>query len=1298
MGVHLSGITIGLAMMKEIGATGTPRSYLALSASGSAELLGVTGLTLAGTVEVEINEASDPNPVSPTHPNPAPAVDFTMLSGGKLSIPTGPATATTATFTQPAAGSTVTVSVADTAGMTVGEHLTLSGGGDYEVTSVTDSTHVVLKNDGATGNAAAGATVAVGTIGPSPVDLAFSGDLLEAAGTLTLEIDQDGQAFVYVAGSIAFQRGDLLSVTTEKDSSQQTHTGLASTLEVGASGVTMFFGVGATLNSADHTIDTSSAMGLLVNNASFGLALMTPSAASTDLAATAASFFALKATGDVSLVGISGFTVSIQDVEIEVDQAKTAGGLAAPAVDFTQLPGGKLSVPTGPGAGAPTVDLDFSGSILEASGLVTLSIGSFVYLSGKVAFEKGPAVTNPTLSDATTATGSYSTLEIGASDVNVFVGLGGPYWVDSNGDGKIDATDTPASSGATGLALGDVDLALVLVKQAGSAVSYYALTASADSIALVGVPGLTLQATSVDVEVNGSSNATGPVIDFAATFPAVTGAGAHPAGLAIPGTTLRVASADRVIAASGVVTLGIADVSATAGVSFEETTGSDSAPEIEVAVTNLQITLGSFTLPTASGLFYISRAGVAGSIMVDGAHFSAGDSTNGFSITADLAVSFNTGAQPVNETFTLAGGGTDTLNVPGGPYFSATLTLPPTGSTTTTAAFTQPAVGGTVTVAVGDTSWMSVGEYLNVSAGGLLQVASITDSTHVVLRNQGNSGNAAPGASVASGAAVSFGALTINVLGSTYTLSGTFELEQVTVSGQKEIRIGAANVASSFHDSTLGVDVTLSGGSGGIILLPGGLAGSLSGTFSVDISALGGQAGSQVSLSFNSSGSPVNQTITVAGSSITVDAAARTWSLGLSNATVQFGDFLTLSGNFAFASNADGSTQYGATNVEIFFGDGPYRLADGTVNPDAIGILVTNGFVGAVSYGPGSFAIYAGGTASLVGIDGLTIAGTVTVKINQTGHVVTSTITLPDGADPATVQMPFTTSAPITELDVAGLQLTAGGIITIGQAPNVAPARFVEQPSGRVDVSIPSVSVSVSVPIDGVLTPVVAVSGDAKFSFGGGTGFQLQSLMVNGFSIIGPDGNLQTVSTTPPIPPPAPPTIELDSPFDGQNVSLDTLNANHYIDVLITDHSGSGLNVASITDGPNAPELTLSGAAAAGVVLNGQATQPDAVNNPNLFRYSFTGTFVASTSPVVVTFLADSFHDNNLNNNLGSSESFTVTASANPAAVPTVRLASPLNGTTIGIQTLQARPYLDITYSAGARAARSRPTRDPRSP
>ena len=54
--------------------------------------------------------------------------------------------------------------------------------------------------------------------------------------------------------------------------------------------------------------------------------------------------------------------------------------------------------------------------------------------------------------------------------MNIFVGIGGPYWVDTNGDGVItgDGThagdDIPAAAGAKGLILSNVNLAIALLK------------------------------------------------------------------------------------------------------------------------------------------------------------------------------------------------------------------------------------------------------------------------------------------------------------------------------------------------------------------------------------------------------------------------------------------------------------------------------------------------------------------------------------------------------------------------------------------------------------------------------------------------------------------------------------------------------------------------------------------------------------------------------------------------------------------------------------------------------------------
>jgi microcystin-dependent protein len=74
----------------------------------------------------------------------------------------------TAAFTQPAANATVSIAVTATAWMAVNQTITIAGGGEYTVSSITDGTHAVVKNLGLTGNAAPAASVPTGgAVGPT---------------------------------------------------------------------------------------------------------------------------------------------------------------------------------------------------------------------------------------------------------------------------------------------------------------------------------------------------------------------------------------------------------------------------------------------------------------------------------------------------------------------------------------------------------------------------------------------------------------------------------------------------------------------------------------------------------------------------------------------------------------------------------------------------------------------------------------------------------------------------------------------------------------------------------------------------------------------------------------------------------------------------------------------------------------------------------------------------------------------------------------------------------------------------
>ena len=99
------------------------------------------------------------------------------------------------------------------------------------------------------------------------------------------------------------------------------------------------------------------------------------------------SYLALSASGSVDLVGVDGLTLS-GSLAIEVNSAKN-GSATANAVDFTQLTGHKLPIPVAPGETPPSIDLAYSGTLLKATGMLTLGIDGFAFVTGTFGFEQG---------------------------------------------------------------------------------------------------------------------------------------------------------------------------------------------------------------------------------------------------------------------------------------------------------------------------------------------------------------------------------------------------------------------------------------------------------------------------------------------------------------------------------------------------------------------------------------------------------------------------------------------------------------------------------------------------------------------------------------------------------------------------------------------------------------------------------------------------------------------------------------------------------------------------------------------
>ncbi len=337
MGVTMTLNNLALVLMTPT-AAGSTQSYFALDASGSAALIGVSGVTLSGQATVAVNQGYD---TSLSNPQSAPAVNFAASAAEDQSqfgsptglvVPTGPGTSTTLNF------NTATLSV---------------------------------------------------------------------TGMMSFAISQ----FVYATGNFSIQQANstLTTAGTVTLAGGGTVTGV-SVFTIGASDVNVFVGTGGPYFNGTSTPSAAGATGVAFSNISFALALMSSQT-------SAASFYALQASGSGALVGVSGVNVSAQNVTIQVNGGTSSGSSAA--VNFTQsFTGGSLSVATG---GSPIV-LQYSTALVNVTGSVTLSIGNNVYISGTMSFSDGGTVT-ATLSDGTTK--QVSVLTVGASSVSIFVGLTG---------------------------------------------------------------------------------------------------------------------------------------------------------------------------------------------------------------------------------------------------------------------------------------------------------------------------------------------------------------------------------------------------------------------------------------------------------------------------------------------------------------------------------------------------------------------------------------------------------------------------------------------------------------------------------------------------------------------------------------------------------------------------------------------------------------------------------------------------------------------------------------------------------
>ncbi|MDA1230761.1 MAG: hypothetical protein O2856_08305 [Planctomycetota bacterium] len=465
IGVRISDVRVDLQLLS--GATAADASY-ALAGNGTAEIVGVPGLTLSGTIAIEKNTGASDVTLGLGTPDPS---DDVLLNaganrvGGSLTLGT-PLVDLTGNFFVETTGTSpnreILIGATDVATFLGDENGTADPGDDVGVQLSEMDLIVLVKPDNTYALDASGAAALLGvpdltlngtlsvqknttgeavnrtiSIGEINKTLDLPADVSRVAGTVTLGVD----GFTELSGGFVFAK----EVST---------TGSVTTTEItaAAAGIDVFMGSGSGTDQKGVQIENAN-LGFLLRNSTGG--------------GPATKGYAFTAGGSATLLGVDGLSLS---------------GTLAAQVNATGVAVDKTILVPDPDGGADIpVELKFAtgDAVQRLAGDVSLAVDGFVNLSGGFVFQKN-------------ADGSQ--IVVGATNVTAFVGTG---------------SDTPDTTDDQGIAVANGNLGVVLFTPQNSA-STYALTASGD-VALVGLDGLEISGTA-SVQVNRSGQSIDEVV------------------------------------------------------------------------------------------------------------------------------------------------------------------------------------------------------------------------------------------------------------------------------------------------------------------------------------------------------------------------------------------------------------------------------------------------------------------------------------------------------------------------------------------------------------------------------------------------------------------------------------------------------------------------------------------------------------------------------------------------------------------------------------------------------------------
>jgi hypothetical protein len=381
------------------------------------------------------------------------------------------------------------------------------------------------------------------------------------------------------------------------------------------------------------------------------------------------------------------------------------------------------------------------------------------------------------------------------------------------------------------------------------------------------------------------------------------------------------------------LSVNIAGQVVTGDFTIEDETQADGTKKTIVAIANAGIELagGAISVTDGAGFFLVTSAGLAGSL----AATITLDPSLGVTFTGTFGVEINTTSVAVDESIQV-GLATNTLELPAGPYLQIS--------------------GENIQLAFGDQS-----------------------------------------------------------------LTGDFSIQQFTLDdGTDATKVAASNVSLAISDGTTDL-LTISNGSGSLLIVPAGLAGVIEGT--VGIGVPGASLAGTLRVEINQLPDAVEETFFIAGATTTLDLPAGEFVRVKGEGIALTLGGIEISGNFTFTSATDAVS--GDAYLQVEFDNGELGIGSG----GTAFIRVTNAAGLVVAKGDDLWGTFTGDVA--VDIPTVEIDGTFTISVN------TSTTTQSvNGVD---VDPGFRIEVAGPTLEIAGITIGATKVTieqdAVGDAP-----------------------------------------------------------------------------------------------------------------------------------------------------------------------------------------------------------------------------------------------------------------------